>query len=43
MPNNFKYIDIADKIISAFYKVYNTLEYGFLEKVYEYAMMLELG
>lgn len=34
--------EISDKIIKAFYAVYNTLGYGFLEKVYENAMMLEL-
>jgi GxxExxY protein len=34
--------DITKKIIKAFYKVYNTLGYGFLEKVYENAMMIEL-
>lgn len=34
--------EISDKIIKAFYKVYNTLGYGFLEKVYEKAMMVEL-
>ena len=34
--------DITDKIISAFYKVYNTLGYGFLEKVYENALLCEL-
>lgn len=32
----------TEKIISCFYKVYNTLGYGFLEKVYENAMVLEL-
>jgi GxxExxY protein len=32
----------TDKIIKAFYKVYNTLGYGFLEKVYENAMIIEL-
>lgn len=37
-----KYIDTTDKIINAFYKVYNTLGYGFLEKVYENAMCIEL-
>ena len=26
---------ITERIISAYYKVYNTLGYGFLEKVYE--------
>jgi len=34
--------DITDKIIKAFYNVYNRLGYGFLEKVYENAMMIEL-
>lgn len=38
----FKHKDITDKIIQAFYNVYNTLGYGFLEKVYENAMFLEL-
>lgn len=34
--------DITDKIIKSFYTVYNELGYGFLEKVYENAMFLEL-
>lgn len=34
--------EISDKIIKAFYNVYNSLGYGFLEKVYENAMMIEL-
>lgn len=34
--------DISAKIIKAFYKVYNSLGYGFLEKVYENALMIEL-
>lgn len=34
--------DITDKIIKAFYKVYNTLGFGFLEKVYVNALFLEL-
>lgn len=38
----FKHQDITEKIIKAFYNVYNTLGYGFLEKVYENAMMIEL-
>lgn len=38
----YKHSDITDKIIAAFYKVYNTLGYGFLEKVYEHAMVIEL-
>ncbi len=34
--------ELTDKILKAFYRVYNTLGYGFLEKVYENAMLLEL-
>ncbi|MCL6099308.1 MAG: GxxExxY protein [Bacteroidetes bacterium] len=34
--------DFTDKIIRAFYNVYNSLGFGFLEKVYENAMMIEL-
>ena len=36
-----KYKDLTEKIIKVFYKVYNNLGYGFLEKVYENAMMIE--
>lgn len=36
------YQDVTDKIIKAFYNVYNTLGYGFLEKVYENALVYEL-
>lgn len=34
--------EITEKIIQAFYKVYNTLGYGFLEKVYLNALFIEL-
>lgn len=34
--------DITDKIIKAFYKVYNELGFGFLEKVYEKSLFIEL-
>ena len=34
--------EITGKIIGAFYKVYNSLGYGFLEKVYENAFRVEL-
>jgi len=34
--------NITEKIIKAFYKVNNTLGFGFLEKVYENAMIIEL-
>ncbi len=38
----YKYSDLTDKIINCFYKVYNTLGYGFLEKVYENSLKFEL-
>jgi len=38
----FKYQDITERIIKAFYNVYNSMGYGFLERVYENAMMIEL-
>lgn len=34
--------DLTDLIIKSFYKVYNSLGYGFLEKVYENALKIEL-
>ena len=37
-----KHEELTEKIIKAFYKVYNTLGYGFLEKVYENALHIEL-
>lgn len=40
--NKFKHDDITEKIIEAFFRVYNTLGYGYLEKVYENALMIEL-
>jgi GxxExxY protein len=36
-----KYKSLTEKIIGIFYRVYNNLGYGFLEKVYENAMMIE--
>ncbi len=37
-----KHEEITQKIIGAFYTVYNTLGYGFLEKVYVNATAIEL-
>lgn len=34
--------DITGKIIQSFYKVYNSLGFGFLEKVYGNALIIEL-
>jgi len=39
---NMLHKEITGQIIEAFYKVNNTLGYGFLEKVYENAMKIEL-
>ena len=38
----YKHKDITELIIQAFYTVYNTLGYGFLEKVYQNALVIEL-
>ncbi len=40
--HDYKHKELTEKIIKIFYKVYNTLEYGFLEKVYENALLIEL-
>ena len=32
---DFKYTELTEEIIRIFYRVYNKLGYGFLEKVYE--------
>jgi len=42
VKENYMHSDLTEKIIKAFYKVYNKLGYGFLEKVYENAMSIEL-
>ena len=39
---NLKHSETTGAIIKAFYKVYNTLGFGFLEKVYENALVIEL-
>lgn len=38
----YKHTNITELIIKAFYKVYNTSGYGFLEKVYKNALAIEL-
>jgi GxxExxY protein len=42
MQENLLYQDLTEAIIQAYYKVYNTMGYGFLEKVYENCMAIEL-
>ena len=36
------YKELTEEIIFAFYKVYNTLGYGFLERVFKNSLYLEL-
>jgi GxxExxY protein len=40
--DDFKHAAVTEKIINSFFKVYNILGYGFLEKVYENAMFIDL-
>src|SRR2546428_838150 len=40
--DNFKHSEITKKIIKTYFKVYNSLGFGFLEKVYENSMLIEL-
>jgi GxxExxY protein len=35
--------DLSEKILKAYFKVFNTLGFGFLEKVYENSMAIELS
>ena len=43
MNENFKHEDVTEIVIRSFFKVYNTLGYGFLERVYENALFYELS
>ena len=40
--NELKHGNITEKILATFFRVYNVLGYGFLEKVYENALLIEL-
>ena len=42
MGDNFLHSELSSKIIKAYYTVFNKLGFGFLEKVYENALVLEL-
>ncbi|HEV8590762.1 MAG TPA: GxxExxY protein [Pyrinomonadaceae bacterium] len=41
--DDLKHSDTTGKVIRAFYNVYNALGWGFLEKVYENALIVELS
>ena len=41
-PNVHQHKELKEKIIKIFYRVYNKLGYGFLEKIYENVMIIEL-
>ena len=40
--NTYKHHEVTEKIIEAAYKVHNILGYGFLEKVYQNSLIIEL-
>ena len=40
--DNLLYKELTNRILNCYYTVYNTLGYGFLEKVYENSMLIEL-
>jgi len=42
MADNYLHSDVTSIIIKAFYKVYTQLGYGFLEKVYQNSLLIEL-
>ncbi len=43
MSESLLHNELTSRILKAFYSVYTSLGYGFLEKVYENALMIELG
>ena len=43
MPTDFQHKELTGAILGGFYHVYNTLGYGFLEKVYENSLALFLS
>ncbi|MGD2079424.1 MAG: GxxExxY protein [Chloroflexota bacterium] len=43
MSQHFKHTKLTEEIIGGFYDVYNALGYGFLEKIYENALKIELA
>ena len=43
MKETYKHSDITELIIKGFFNVYNELKFGFLEKVYERSLVIELN
>jgi GxxExxY protein len=43
MEDSLKHRELTEKIIATFYEVYNELGFGFLESVYEEAMLIALS
>ncbi len=43
MEYDYTHQDLTSEIIRCFYNVYNKLGYGFLEKVYERSMIIEMS
>ena len=41
-PENYKHSELTAQVLKAFYAVYNKLGFGFLERVYEKALLIEL-
>jgi GxxExxY protein len=41
--SEYQHFELTKEIIGTFYDVYNMLGYGFVEKVYENALVIELG
>ena len=39
---DYLYSELSDNIINCYYKVYNTLGFGFLEKIYQKSLEIEL-
>ncbi|MCU0321713.1 MAG: GxxExxY protein [Chitinophagaceae bacterium] len=42
MSVSYQHSELTELVIKAFYEVYNKLCYGFLEKIYEKALLIEL-
>jgi GxxExxY protein len=41
--HSYKHYELTEQILRCYYNVYNALGYGFLEKVYENALYIELA